>query len=73
MPLPPSTPTPPQVPIIAPVKQRKFEVEGRAALPTRYSPEFLGSLLATPELARNVAVVGHLHHGKTLVSGPGCG
>lgn len=59
---------PTQVPIIAPVKQKKFEVEEREALPTRYSAEFLASLLATPELIRNVAVVGHLHHGKTLVS-----
>ena len=56
-----------QVPIIAPVKHKKFEVEEREALPTRYSAEFLASLLATPELIRNVAVVGHLHHGKTLV------
>ncbi|PRW60836.1 116 kDa U5 small nuclear ribonucleo component-like isoform A [Chlorella sorokiniana] len=55
-----------EVPIIAPVKQKKFEVEEREALPTRYSAEFLASLLATPELIRNVAVVGHLHHGKTL-------
>ena len=59
------------MPIIAPVKQKKFEVEEREALPTRYSAEFLASLLATPELIRNVAVVGHLHHGKTLVSA-GC-
>ncbi|KAI7837170.1 hypothetical protein COHA_008964 [Chlorella ohadii] len=55
-----------EVPIIAPVKHKKFEVEEREALPTRYSAEFLASLLATPELIRNVAVVGHLHHGKTL-------
>ena len=57
------------MPIIAPVKVKKFEVEEREALPTRYSHDFLASLLATPELIRNVAVVGHLHHGKTLVSG----
>ncbi len=36
----------PQVPIIAPIKQRKFEVEEREALPTRYSNDFLGSMLA---------------------------
>jgi hypothetical protein len=58
-----------QVPIIAPVKHKRFEVEDKEAPATRYSPEFLGSLLSTPELIRNVAVVGHLHHGKTLVSG----
>ena len=56
-----------QVPIVAPVKPKKFEVEEREALTTRYSSEFLNTLLATPKLARNAAVVGHLHHGKTLV------
>ncbi|GAB4814650.1 hypothetical protein N2152v2_001696 [Parachlorella kessleri] len=56
-----------EVPIIAPVKQKKFEVEEREALPTRYTNDFLGSLLATPELIRNVAVVGHLHHGKSML------
>lgn len=37
---------PAQVPIVAPVKQRKVEVESKEALPTRYSNEFLASLLA---------------------------
>ena len=57
----------PQVPIIAPVRQRKLEVLERAPLPTRYSNEFLAGLMTNPELVRNVAIVGHLHHGKTLV------
>jgi len=39
-------------------------------LKTNYSNEFLAGLMDNPELVRNVAVVGHLHHGKTLV-GPG--
>ena len=56
------------MPIIAAIKQKRFEVEAKESLATYYSSEFLASLLATPELARNVAVVGHLHHGKTLVS-----
>lgn len=56
-----------EVPIVAPVRQKRFEVEAREALATRYPAEFLGSLLSTPELIRNVAVVGHLHHGKTLL------
>ncbi|PSC73984.1 116 kDa U5 small nuclear ribonucleo component-like [Micractinium conductrix] len=55
-----------EVPIIAAIKQKRFEVEAKESLATYYSSEFLASLLATPELARNVAVVGHLHHGKTL-------
>ena len=56
-----------EVPIIAPIKQKKFQVEESQGLRSRYTPEFLGSLLSTPELIRSVAVVGHLHHGKTLV------
>lgn len=57
-----------QVPIIAPIKQKKLEVLERAPLPTHYSNEFLAGLMTNPELVRNVAIVGHLHHGKTLVS-----
>jgi hypothetical protein len=59
-----------QVPIIAPIKQKKVEVEDKEAPPSKYSPAFLASLLSTPDLCRNVAVVGHLHHGKTLVRRP---
>eukprot|EP00201_Polytomella_parva_P023615 CAMPEP_0175046266 /NCGR_PEP_ID=MMETSP0052_2-20121109/4931_1 /TAXON_ID=51329 ORGANISM="Polytomella parva, Strain SAG 63-3" /NCGR_SAMPLE_ID=MMETSP0052_2 /ASSEMBLY_ACC=CAM_ASM_000194 /LENGTH=1056 /DNA_ID=CAMNT_0016309985 /DNA_START=63 /DNA_END=3230 /DNA_ORIENTATION=+ len=56
-------------PIVAPLKQKKIEstLETADAPPTRYSPEFLSTLMANPELIRNVAVVGHLHHGKTTV------
>ena len=39
----------------------------REALPAHASPEFLTGLLATPSLVRNVALVGHLSHGKTSV------
>ena len=60
-----------QVPIIAPVRQRKLEVLERAPLPTKYSNEFLAGLMTNPELVRNVAIVGHLHHGKTLVRAGG--
>jgi hypothetical protein len=56
-----------QVPIIAHIKHKKIEVEERTALKTNYSNEFLTSLMANPELVRNVVVVGHLHHGKTIV------
>jgi 116 kDa U5 small nuclear ribonucleoprotein component len=34
---------------------------------TRYTNEFLTTLMETPELIRNVAVIGNLHHGKTLL------
>ena len=35
--------------------------------PPRYTNEFLATLMGNPELVRNVALVGHLHHGKTTV------
>jgi len=59
------------VPIIAPVKHKKVEVLEREALKTRYSNEFLTGLMGNPDLIRNVAIVGHLHHGKTLVGALG--
>ena len=58
---------PVQVPIIAPIKHKKVEVLEREAPRTRYSNEFLTGLMGNPDLIRNVAIVGHLHHGKTLV------
>ena len=57
-----------EVPIIAPIKQKNFDNIEREPLRTHYSNEFLAGLTGNPELIRNVAVVGHLHHGKTLVS-----
>jgi U5 small nuclear ribonucleoprotein component len=52
-------------PIIAPVKKLKFS-HMEAELPeTDYDLEFLADLMDNPELIRNVAIVGHLHHGKT--------
>eukprot|EP00955_Chlamydomonas_euryale_P031974 335153-Chlamydomonas_euryale.AAC.2 len=57
----------PQVPIIAPVKTVKAEHVEAAPLRTKYSNEFLATLMSNPELVRNVALLGHLHHGKTTV------
>jgi U5 small nuclear ribonucleoprotein component len=58
-----------EVPIVAPVVTKRVEVGGGGAggVTPRASPEFLAGLLAAPELVRNVAVVGHLHAGKTLL------
>jgi hypothetical protein len=40
----------------------------RAEIPqTKYTNEFMATLMETPTLIRNVAVVGGLHHGKTLL------
>lgn len=56
-----------EVPIVAPAKDTKFEVLESDGLEARYPLEFMASLMGTPELIRNVAVVGHLHHGKTAL------
>ncbi|KAJ2359477.1 hypothetical protein GGF43_000096 [Coemansia sp. RSA 2618] len=55
-------------PIIAPIKERKFQVDEAAQLPdTSYTKEFLVDLLGYPTMVRNVAIAGHLHHGKTAL------
>lgn len=52
-------------PIIKPVKNLKFEL-GVKDSSTYVSTQFLLGLMSNPALVRNVALVGHLHHGKTL-------
>ncbi|KAJ2160762.1 hypothetical protein GGF46_002008 [Coemansia sp. RSA 552] len=55
-------------PIVAPVKERKFQVDEATELPdTTYTKEFLVDLLGYPSMVRNIAVAGHLHHGKTAL------
>ncbi|KAF6263582.1 elongation factor EF-Tu-like protein [Scenedesmus sp. NREL 46B-D3] len=56
-----------ETPIIAAVVHKRHEKLLDAPLPTRYSGEFLAALSSNPELIRNVAVVGGLHHGKTTL------
>jgi small GTP-binding protein len=56
-----------EVPIVAPPKDTHFEVLEKEALQSKYPTDFLVMLANTPELTRNVAVVGHLHHGKTAL------
>lgn len=52
-------------PIIAPVEQKKFTIQ-EADLPTVYfDRNFMTDLMNYPEQIRNIAFVGHLHHGKT--------
>jgi len=52
-------------PIVAPVRKNKFQhVEQELPL-TSYDPEFMADLMDNACLVRNVAIVGHLHHGKT--------
>ncbi|KAF8665379.1 hypothetical protein AX16_000398 [Volvariella volvacea WC 439] len=54
-------------PIIAPIKVRKWTVEEKDMPETRFDKGFLLNMTAFPEFIRNVAVVGHLHHGKTAL------
>ncbi|CAN0878970.1 110 kDa U5 small nuclear ribonucleoprotein component CLO [Linum grandiflorum] len=52
-------------PIIKPVRDIKMEV-GVKDSSTYVSSQFLVGLMSNPSLIRNVALVGHIHHGKTL-------
>lgn len=52
-------------PIIAPVQQKKFAIEEAELPPVYYSRDFMTDLLNFPDQTRNIAIVGHLHHGKT--------
>ncbi|CAN1810135.1 110 kDa U5 small nuclear ribonucleoprotein component CLO [Linum perenne] len=52
-------------PIIKPVRDIKMEV-GVKDSSTYVSSQFLVGLMSNPALIRNVALVGHVHHGKTL-------
>ncbi|KAM6537799.1 hypothetical protein FALCPG4_003703 [Fusarium falciforme] len=52
-------------PIIAPVEQKKFNIEEADLPPVFFDREFMTDLMNFPEQTRNVALAGHLHHGKT--------
>ena len=52
-------------PIIEPVRKNKFEHLEQELPETTYSMEFLADLMDNGNLVRNIALVGHLHHGKT--------
>ncbi|KZS93540.1 Calreticulin-domain-containing protein [Sistotremastrum niveocremeum HHB9708] len=54
-------------PIVAPVKVRKWVVEEKDLPETRFDKGFLVDMTNYPEMIRNVALVGHLHHGKTAL------
>jgi U5 small nuclear ribonucleoprotein component len=55
-----------ETPIIEPVKTKSFSVLEQKVPRTTYSTQFLTSLMDHPQLLRHVAVIGDLHHGKTL-------
>jgi U5 small nuclear ribonucleoprotein component len=52
-------------PIIEPVVQKKFTVQEADLPPVHFSRELMTDLMNYPEQIRNIAIVGHLHHGKT--------
>lgn len=52
-------------PIIAPVQQKKFTVQEADLPPVHYSRDFMTDLMNFPDQIRNIALAGHLHHGKT--------
>jgi 116 kDa U5 small nuclear ribonucleoprotein component len=54
-------------PIVEPVKMRKFAIEEAGLPETRFERSFMMNLMNFPEMVRNVAIVGHLHHGKTCL------
>ena len=53
-------------PIIKPVKPKNFSVLAKEPPALVYEASFLTSLMNTPTLIRNIAILGQLHHGKTV-------
>ncbi|KAL9248710.1 110 kDa U5 small nuclear ribonucleoprotein component CLO-like protein [Drosera capensis] len=54
-----------ETPIIKPLRNLKFELGVRDSS-TYVSTQFMLGLMSNPNLVRSVALIGHLHHGKTL-------
>ena len=52
-------------PIIAPVVRKKFALVEQELPTTTYEIEYLADMMDNPDLIRNIALIGHLHHGKT--------
>ncbi|KNC73312.1 hypothetical protein SARC_14130, partial [Sphaeroforma arctica JP610] len=55
------------VPIVDPVKVSKWGRSEKDLPRTTYSKEYLADITDNRDLIRNVALVGHLHHGKTTL------
>ena len=56
------------VPIIQPLVFKNFDKVDRDSPETWYSKEFLMDMMNQQERIRNFAIVGHLHHGKTVLA-----
>lgn len=55
------------VPLVAPIKKKKFQVKEQELPETVYNMEFLADMMDTTHLIRNVCLVGQLHSGKTTL------
>lgn len=55
-------------PIVAPVAAASFTALEESPPATVYSASFLTALMSAPARVRAVALVGHLHHGKTTLA-----
>ena len=54
-------------PLIEPIKKKNFAYSEYFLPATTYDPEFLADLMDCPDLIRNIAFCGHLHHGKVFI------
>lgn len=54
-------------PIIEPVVQKKFTVQEEDLPPVYYSRQLMTDLMSHSDQVRNIAIAGHLHHGKTAL------
>ena len=54
-------------PIVNPLKVKNFSVLEKETPVLNYTTDFLTTLMDTPSLVRNVAIVGQFHHGKTTL------
>ncbi|ORY80346.1 P-loop containing nucleoside triphosphate hydrolase protein [Protomyces lactucae-debilis] len=54
-------------PIVKPVRQKRFTVEQDDLPEVVFDRSLMLQSMAFPDFVRNVAVVGHLHHGKTAL------
>ena len=54
-------------PIIAPVKTMDFDLVEKSMPETTFDYNYLAGMMEHPDLIRNVALVGQMHHGKTML------
>ncbi len=52
-------------PIVAPIRIKRFAFEEGDLPPVSFPREFMRDLMSIPSDIRNIAIAGHLHHGKT--------